>query len=398
MPQRVRMTAPGASPNGQTHDADPAPPVRFSATWRIAAANAREAAALARDIALEQTVEIPADSVPPAIAAARIVAEVTSVAPAPGGHDVTLSFREDMVSDGAAGLLNVLHGNVSLKRGARLTALHPSPGLLAGYAGPRLGIAGVRALTGAAGRPLTATAIKPLGLDPAALARLAAGYARGGLDIVKDDHGLIDQPAAPFEDRVARCQEAVTAANAATGGRTLYVPMVAGRFERLEAQFAYARAQGVRMVMVAPMLSGPDVVRALAARHDLGLIAHPTFAGAALGSDNQGMAPALLLGTLFRLFGADISIFPNAGGRFSVTPDDCAAIAATLRAPLGTIAPALPAPAGGMGLHQVAPMIAGFGRDVVLLIGGALMRHSPDPERGAAAFREAVETADTART
>ncbi|GAA0310276.1 RuBisCO large subunit C-terminal-like domain-containing protein [Rhodovulum strictum] len=367
---------------------------RFSATWRIAAADLREAESVARDIALEQTVEIPADCVPEAVAAARVVAEIEALVAVPGGFDATLSFREDMVSDGAAGLLNVLHGNVSLKRGARLVGFAPSPGLLAGFAGPRFGIDGLRRMMAAPRRPLSATAIKPLGLDARALARLAGGYARGGVDIVKDDHGVIDQRAAPFEERIARCQEAVAAANAATGGHTLYVPMIAGRFDRLESQFSVARAEGVRAVMVAPMLSGPDVVDTLAARYDLALIAHPSFAGAALGDAAQGMTPALLLGTLFRLIGADVSIFPNAGGRFTFSRADCQDIARALRDPMGGIAPALPSPAGGMGLHQVGEMIDSFGRDTLLLIGGALMRHSPDPERGAAAFREAIEAAD----
>lgn len=380
-------------PDASPPAADLAP--RFAATWRVEAADEYAAEAVARDIALEQTVEVPADCVPATVAALRVVGEVEAVAEAaPGTFDVTLSFREDMVSEGVGPLLNVLHGNVSLKRGARLVGFAPSPGLLAGFGGPRFGVAGLRALTGVPRRALTATAVKPLGLDARALARLAGGYARGGLDLVKDDHGLIDPPAARFEERVARCQEAVSAANAATGGRTLYAPMIAGPLGRMEARFAFAAAQGVRVAMVAPMLSGLDVVGELAARHDMALIAHPSFAGAALGQGAAGMAPELLLGTLFRLAGADVSIFPNAGGRFALGPAECGAIATALRAPLGGLRPALPSPAGGMALDRVGEMVAAFGRDVLLLIGGALMRHSPEPERGAAAFRAAVEAAD----
>jgi len=338
---------------------------------------------------------VPADCIPAAVAALRVVAEIEAVAAAgPGRFDVTLSFREDILSEGAGALMNVLHGNVSLKRGVRLVGFAPTPGVLAGFAGPRFGVAGLRALLGVPRRPLTATAVKPLGLDARALARLAGGYARGGLDIVKDDHGLIDPPAARFEERVARCQEAVTAANAATGGRTLYAPMIAGPLGRMEARFAFARAQGVRVAMVAPMLSGLDVVGALAARHDMALIAHPSFAGAALGEGAAGIAPEILLGTLFRMIGADVSIFPNAGGRFAFGAAECGAIAAALGAPLGGLRPALPSPAGGMTLERVGDMVAAFGRDTLLLIGGALMRHAPEPERGAAAFRAAVEAAD----
>jgi ribulose 1,5-bisphosphate carboxylase large subunit-like protein len=37
--------------------------------------------------------------------------------------------------------------------------------------------------------------------------------------------------------------------------------------------------------------------------------------------------------------------------------------------------------------------VAAFGHDAVFLIGGALMRHSPDPEVGARAFLAGIENA-----
>ena len=41
-------------------------------------------------------------------------------------------------------------------------------------------------------RALTASALKPQGLPPARLGQLAEQFARGGLDFIKDDHGLAD--------------------------------------------------------------------------------------------------------------------------------------------------------------------------------------------------------------
>src|SRR3989475_4861565 len=46
--------------------------------------------------------------------------------------------------------------------------------------GPLLGIAGLRELTGARGRPLLCTALKPLGRSAPELAQLAYGFARAG--------------------------------------------------------------------------------------------------------------------------------------------------------------------------------------------------------------------------
>ena len=59
-------------------------------------------------------------------------------------------------------------------------------------------------------------------------------------------------------------------------------------------------------------------------------------------------APPVLLGKLFRLFGADATIFPNHGGRFSFSRDTCLAIAKAAREPWSHVLPALPVPAGGM--------------------------------------------------
>ena len=73
----------------------------------------------------------------------------------------------------------------------------------------------------------------------------------------------------------------------------------------------------------------------------------------------------LLLGTLFRLCGIDISIFPHAGGRFPFSVNDAERTTARLREPLssarGEIAASLPAPAGGMHLERVPELHRSYG-------------------------------------
>jgi ribulose-bisphosphate carboxylase large chain len=56
------------------------------------------------------------------------------------------------------------------------------------------------------------------------------------------------------------------------------------------------------------------------------------------------------------------------------------------------LAPALPVPAGGMSLERVGALVAEYGRDVMLLIGGDLHRHGSLAE-GCARFRALVEEA-----
>ena len=85
------------------------------------------------------------------------------------------------------------------------------------------------------------------------------------------------------------------------------------------------------------------------------------------------MAPEVLYGTIFRAAGADIMIYPNAGGRFAWPIEACVAVAARLRARHGPHRPALPAPAGGVQAADAGRWLGRYGPDTMLLIGGSLL-------------------------
>jgi ribulose-bisphosphate carboxylase large chain len=372
---------------------------RFHILYRITPDDSRPIEAHAKDICLEQTVEIPGDCVPPAIWGAGIVGQVEAITPCAvlsRAFDVEISYRADIVNNSIPNLLNVVFGNISIRRGIKIIDIRLTADQLRAFGGPAFGVAGLRAALGVYGRPLAATAIKPLGLSVQELARLAGGYALGGLDVIKDDHGLMDQPFHPFKERVARLQEAIRNANAKTGRKTLYFPMVSGRFDQIEAQMEFAGAQGCAGALIAPLLIGPDTGFHLARKYGLAVMAHPSFSGTHFHDPEHGMTPAMLLGRLFRVFGADISVFPNAGGRFTFSDEECRDLAIAMQEPLGDVKPGFPSPAGGMSIERIDSMVAGFGHDAVFLIGGALMRHSPDPEVGARAFIAGIENAVSA--
>ncbi len=366
---------------------------RIVATYHVAASAEpieRRAAALA----LEQSVELPLAAVRDARVRGTIVGRVEAIAPLPaaddapghgGGHRVTLSLAAETVGDEPGQLLNMLFGNCSLQSDVSLLEVSLPPSLRDALPGPRFGIAGLRQCAGVdRRRALSCTALKPQGLAPADLAALAGRFARAGIDVIKDDHGIADQRAAPFAERVAAVQDAVERANAQTGGRTVYAPSVGGGPRALERQLARVHELGVGAVLACPMLLGVPVFASLL-RDVAGvpLIAHPAFAGGRI-------APPVLLGTLFRLFGADATIFPNFGGRFAFSRDTCLAIARHARAPLGAHPPALPVPAGGMTLERVDEMLATFGPDTMLLIGGNLLEAGDELDARAAAFARRV--------
>jgi len=92
-----------------------------------------------------------------------------------------------------------------------------------------------------------------------------------------------------------------------------------------------------------------------------------------------------------RLAGADATIFPNHGGRFSFDVEECQAIQEACVRPLGGAKACLPSPGGGMTLSRVGEMMGEFGEDVLLLIGGSVLAHNPnDFSDGARAFMKAA--------
>ena len=368
----------------------PNQPERIIAVYEVRTAPA-EAAELARRIAYEQTVELPPELVTDPAVRERVLGRVEAVRPldpaggAAGTHHVTLSYSAELANGQLPQLLNLLYGNVSLYPGVRLADVSLPAPVLDAFEGPRFGIEGLRRLTGVHGRPLLATALKPRGLAAAEYARMAGEFASGGGDLVKDDQNLVTDFDG-FRERVLRCRDAVEEANARTGRRCLYFPLVSAPLESIDLHFDLVRAAGLRGVLLCPGVLGLDTARTLAARHDLVFMAHPSLAGTLA----RGIGDALVFGTLFRLAGVDVSVFPDARGRFSFEGGTCGAIRDRLTGPLGALRPAWPCPAGGLRFGGIEAACADYGKDAVLLVGGALLGHAPRLEDGTRAFAERI--------
>lgn len=340
----------------------------MSVTYRVRS-RADEVDAIAKALALEQSVEVPLKAVRDPWVLDNVVGRVGSIDPvADGVFDVVVRLAAATTGFDVAQTINMLFGNSSLHAHVELLDVDFPEGFAARFGGPRFGIEGIRRLLGARDRPLTSAAIKPQGLPAEQLATLCHAFALGGIDVIKDDHGLADQSYSPFAARVRACQRAVERARRETGRHTLYAPSLVGSPKALAAQMKIVRDEGVGMVLLAPALVGMPVFHELVA-DGLGVpvLAHPAYSGAAR------VAPPFLLGKLFRMLGADAVIYPHFGGRFAYSKDLCADIARTARAEWQGMRPVLPVPAGGMSVERVPEMIRFYGGDTMLLIGGSLL-------------------------
>lgn len=373
---------------------------RFAVTYRIFAADAAEARTRAEGIALEQTVEVPPDVVPEGYIANEIVGKIEEIGPeGEGRFRATLSYSPDSAGHELTQFFNVIFGNSSIQKGLKVIGINPGADMLARHPGPRFGIEGIRALAGRAHGGMIAPVLKPQGLGSDALAHIAYLCARAGADIVKEDHGITDQHMAPFRERVEKTAAAVARANAETGGRSLYFPSLAGRPQDFEGNIRFARDAGADGLLIMPGLLGFGVVDRIARDDSLNLpvMTHPAFLGPFVLSHDTGFTHGMMFGTLQRLAGADISVFPNVGGRFGFTAEECGEIANACRAMDGPGEPMLPSPGGGMSADRAADMVGMYGEDVVYLLGGSLLRHGDRIGEGIAAMRAAIDAAEKAR-
>lgn len=337
----------------------------FVVDYLVSAETEEEARSQARKIAHEQTVELPdayvAETYPDI--SANVVGKLVRLEEEGAGlWKLSISYHEDTTGMELNQFLNVVFGNTSIKPKVQVQDIHLSPGLVEAFPGPRFGSDGLRELCGVAkGEPLVMTALKPMGLSVDQLAHQTYCFAKGGIDIIKDDHGLSNQPWAPFEERVRACAAAVKRANDETGRTSLYAPTLSGPIDKLFSMAAFAKKHGAGAVLMLPGITGFDSMRALAADDSFGLpiLCHPALLGCMLGGSLtpgclHGFAHDVILSLIPQISGADATIFPNVGGRFGFTLAECQSIVSRCRERTGPYKPIAATPGGGMTLDRCA--------------------------------------------
>lgn len=358
---------------------------RIEAVYHIRS-TAHAIEARARSVAVEQSVEMPVEAINDAYVLDHILGQVRRIDDLGEGlFEVTVGLSADSVGAEAGQLMNMLFGNTSLQPDVELVDAVFPQSLLQTFGGPTQGIDGWTARLGGTVRPLTCSNLKPQGLSPANLADLAGRLALGGLDLIKDDHGLADQAYSPFAVRVPLIADAVRRAADKTGVATRYLPNVTGSLDQLRRQLDQVRAVGLDGVLILPMVVGlPSFHQVRRDYPDLAFMAHPALAG------TLRIALPLLVGRIFRLFGADAVVFPGYGGRFGTSPQDCRTLLGNARDPWGNLKSSLPVPAGGMTLERVPELKEFYGPESALFLGGSLLSSTDRLTEQTALFVDAV--------
>ncbi|MFY9325865.1 MAG: RuBisCO large subunit C-terminal-like domain-containing protein [Candidatus Nanopelagicales bacterium] len=340
---------------------------KFTVTYQVLGKDIKE---VAEAIRVEQTIEFPFDLAPTWIQE-TVVGEIVEIK----NNLVTICYDDRVTGFEISQFLNVLWGNVSLFADVKIVDFSLSKEFLGKFKGPRFGVKGLREMFNAPSRPLLATALKPMGLAAGDLAKSASILVEAGFDLIKDDHGLANQPWALWKDRVEIIASAVRAANEKFNTKAVYAPSLNLKAD-LKQMAHWAKSQGAGALLVLPGVSSFALLQDLAEDDELALplMSHPSMLGSLVMNQNHGISHGLVLAKLMRLAGADISIFPNYGGRFSFSKEQCLEIAQAASCEFGNLKPIWPAPGGGMTLDRIEELVKFFGPDTMLLVGGALHR------------------------
>jgi ribulose-bisphosphate carboxylase large chain len=261
---------------------------------------------------------------------------------------------------------------------------------LAGFDGPRFGVAGLRERLQAFQRPIFFGVIKPnIGLPAGPFAELGYQSWLGGLDIAKDDEMLADAAWCPLAERAAALGEARRRAERETGVPKVYLANITDEVDRLIELHDLAVGNGANAVLVNAMPVGLSGVRMLRRHARVPLIAHFPLIAAFSRLPAYGIHSRVLT-RLQRLAGFDAVIMPGFGSRM-MTPErevlDC--VAACLE-PMGHVKPCLPVPGGSDWAGTLERVYRKVGCvDFGFVPGRGVFGHPMGPAGGAASIRQA---------
>lgn len=325
--------------------------------------------------------------------------------------DIQIAYPDANFSRDIPALLVTVFGKLSMDGRIKLIDLAFSDSFLGAFSGPKFGIAGVRDLLGVHDRPLLMSIFKSvIGHELDQLREQFYLQAAGGVDLIKDDEILFENPLTPIERRVEACMTAARQAEAETGQKLLYAANLTGPTFGLLDQARKAINAGANALLFNVLAYGFDVLAELARHPDVKvpIMAHPAMAGAVYPSAYHGISANVLLGKLMRIAGADLVLFPSPYGSVVMPREENMAIKEALLTtegpayrfggfegtPASTAVPlktSFPVPSAGIHPGLVPLILRDFGHDTVVNAGGGVHGHPMGASAGGRAFRQAID-------
>jgi 2,3-diketo-5-methylthiopentyl-1-phosphate enolase len=307
---------------------------------------------------------------------------------------VQIAYPEVNIGEQIPLLLTTVVGNISMGGDIKLVDIRFPKKYVAGFKGPKFGIAGIRKILGVEKRPLLNNMIKPCtGYRLKVGAELFRKAALGGCDIIKDDELIADASFNSVRGRVKRYMEIEKQVYEEKGEHTLYTVNVTDKIPNVFENARRAVELGCNALMINYLAVGFPVMQALAEDPSINvpILGHMDVAGALYMSPWHGLSSHLVLGKLPRLAGADIVVIPAPYGKAPVIDYKFRNVARNLAFPLYQLKPSFPMASGGITPSMVPTVMAALGNDIVIGSGGGIHAHPKGPVAGGKAFRQAID-------
>ncbi|PZD93579.1 2,3-diketo-5-methylthiopentyl-1-phosphate enolase [Paenibacillus sambharensis] len=308
--------------------------------------------------------------------------------------DIVIDYPDINFSRDIPALLVTIFGKLSMDGRIKLIDIDVSDDFLSAFPGPKFGLTGVRGQLGIPDRPLLMSIFKSvIGHDLGGLQEQFYRQALGGVDLIKDDEILFENPLTPLEKRVEVCMEAAARAKGETGQDLLYAVNITGPTSQIAANAKKAIQAGANALLFNVLAYGYDVLAELSRDPEINvpIAAHPAMAGAFYPSPHYGIAAPVLLGKLMRIAGADLVLFPSPYGSVVMPKEENMAVRDALLDPALRIKTSFPVPSAGIHPGLVPLILRDFGSDVVVNAGGGIHGHPMGTAAGGQAFRQAIQ-------
>lgn len=298
-------------------------------------------------------------------------------------------------------ILTTAFGKLSLDGEVKLLDLEFSSELKDTFPGPKFGINGIREKLGVFDRPLVMSIFKGvIGRDINYLKEQLREQALGGVNIIKDDEILFENPLTPFETRIIEGRRVLEEVYKEDGHRALYAVNLSGRTFELKEKARKAVELGADLLLFNVFAYGIDVLQSLAEdpQVSIPIMAHPAVSGTLTPSEFYGFSNKLLLGKLLRYAGADLVLFPSPYGSVALEREQTLNIAGELTKNDEQFKPSFPVPSAGIHPGLVPLLINDFGKDSVINAGGGVHGHPDGAIGGGKAFNAAVDAVLAGKT
>ncbi|PEA52719.1 2,3-diketo-5-methylthiopentyl-1-phosphate enolase [Bacillus pseudomycoides] len=308
-------------------------------------------------------------------------------------HYPSANFTNDLPA-----IFTTVFGKLSLDREIKLIDLAFSDDIKKAFPGPKFGIDEIRNNLNVHNRPLLMSIFKGMiGRNIGYLKTQLRDQASGGVDIVKDDEILFDNPLTPLSERIHAGKEVLQSVYETYGHKTLYAVNLSGRTYDLKEKAKQAVAAGADLLLFNVFAYGLDVLQALAEDNDISIpiMAHPAVSGTYIASKLYGFSSSLLLGKLLRYAGADFSLFPSPYGNVALKQEEALYLAKALTDENEPFKRSFPVPSAGIHPGLVPLLIRDFGAECVINAGGGIHGHPSGAQGGGKAFRAAIDAALT---